>query len=1031
MTLSLGEQLSIGSMVYVAAKPIPFFWPMRAFIHHNPLHGLEQHSFYDAVKSAESLFHGKTYLDRKEYQRYWQQGKVCKASLRKEIQRVLADSIDGLDFDLEMNFVSLLTQSTQAKLNSQNGFDGNDVTARIHGELVSKDDFKEASYYQSFLENHLSNSKPIYQKIDKLSGSAIGEELDEWVIKSCLDFFDEGQSVWAMPSRNEGFFKAWYQIAIQNAWLSPRARQIKKLVQADESPEAVIAKMMRLLKVPEDDWMQYFTNELSQLHGWVGFIRWRESAKNYHWTREFPGKLIGYLAVRLTLSVVLIEANKAKIGFSDFNQLQSAIQNKSYEMYLRYSLYGKTAIPHLAPSIEQAIELKQTDKFKELAENHMQQHFNNLLDRCINILTEVVSQNGNNQSLVDFNDEQLSSLASTLQKVEHSEGEIWLKSMETFAIDGLLKDIQVERKAKAEKRPFVQSLFCIDTRSERIRRHLESVGDYETYGIAGFFGVPFSFMELGKGSENHLCPILLTPKNLVLEMSREQFINDGTFTTLEHALHDLKESVLTPFVTVEAIGLLFGFDMVGKTVAPRYYTRWRKHLHNEKPDTHILLDKMDRTQADSIVRAVQRTVIITAIEQEFGAEAESITDEIVRDLRECALGHQNDCSLIVSSFNKSRADIEAFISSLRDDYNITKRFARSQMERLGRIGFSLDEQVGFVSQALMSIGMTKQFSRFVLLVGHGSKSENNPYESALDCGACGGNHGLVNARVLAQMANKAQVRDRLNEKGLIIDDDVWFVPAMHNTTTDELNLYDLESLPSTHLIYLDRLQTGLKSASRLCAHERLQTLQDDKQDLSQTNAFIEIQRNAMDWSQVRPEWGLSGNAYFVIGVRDLTESMNLAGRSFLHSYDYKVDGKRRLLENILTGPLVVAQWINMEHYFSTVDNERLGSGSKIYHNVSGRFGVMSGNLSDLRTGLPAQTVLNQSHPYHEPLRLITVIEAPFDHVMKAINAVASVKRLVKNHWIRLIIVDPETQQIHTLQDDDWVVVADSDLKESA
>ena len=187
------------------------------------------------------------------------------------------------------------------------------------------------------------------------------------------------------------------------------------------------------------------------------------------------------------------------------------------------------------------------------------------------------------------------------------------------------------------------------------------------------------------------------------------------------------------------------------------------------------------------------------------------------------------------------------------------------------------------------------------------------------------------------------------------------------------------------------------------------------------NAFSDAQRNAVDWLQVRPEWGLSRNAYFVIGSRKLTSQSLLDGRAFLHSYDYRIDPKHRLLENILTGPLVVGQWIDMEHYFSTVDNQHYGSGSKVTHNVAGRFGVMTGNISDLRTGLPAQTVLKDGKPYHEPVRLMALIEAPFEHAKQALERVFSVKRLVKNGWIRLLIIDPETLTVHLFEDGDWQV----------
>jgi uncharacterized protein YbcC (UPF0753/DUF2309 family) len=416
-------------------------------------------------------------------------------------------------------------------------------------------------------------------------------------------------------------------------------------------------------------------------------------------------------------------------------------------------------------------------------------------------------------------------------------------------------------------------------------------------------------------------------------------------------------------------------------------------------------------------------VIIKAVEQEFGLEAEQITDDMVRELREAAMLKQQVSPALFGSTNLDQDQANTFIDRLRDVYRINPAFANLQLERLGRIGFSIDEQVTFVSQALQAIGMTEEFSRFILLVGHGSVSDNNPFESALDCGACGGNHGLVNARALAQMANNTTVRRRLQAQGIKIPDDAWFIPALHNTTTDELQLFDLNSLPSSHIVYIDRLRNGLTAASRLCTQERMPSLQiGTATERDPTAAYRMAQRNAMDWSQVRPEWGLSKNAYFIIGRRSLTEGLQLEGRAFLHSYDYRVDPKQRLLENILTGPLVVGQWINMEHYFSTVDNERFGSGSKVYHNVAGRFGVMTGNLSDLRTGLPSQTVLEKGRPYHQPIRLITVLEAPFEHARQAVDNVATVKHLVLNGWIRLLVIDSEAQEVCIYEEGEWTKI---------
>lgn len=158
---------------------------------------------------------------------------------------------------------------------------------------------------------------------------------------------------------------------------------------------------------------------------------------------------------------------------------------------------------------------------------------------------------------------------------------------------------------------------------------------------------------------------------------------------------------------------------------------------------------------------------------------------------------------------------------------------------------------------------------------------------------------------------------------------------------------------------------------------------------------------------MRPEWGLSGNAAFIAGRRALTRGIDLGGRAFLHSYDYREDPDGRLLEVIMTGPQIVGQWINMEHYFSAVDPEIYGSGSKIYHNIVGRLGIMSGPQSDLRTGLAWQTVMNGSRPYHEAMRMLTLIEAPRSRIDRIIRNQRHLQQLYDNEWLYLIAIDPE------------------------
>jgi len=1031
MSLPLGTKLKVRSMIYIAGEPIPYFWPMRSFIHHNPLHALEHLPFKEAVTKGEKLFHGRGYLPRTTYQGYLKQNKVDQDQLRDDIKTYLSGRDKVNEIDTERCLMDLLTKTTLPVVLDCKLATTSDIKAALNGQVPASDTPVDMDKIKANLKEALQGDRPVYEAVDALCGTEIGKELDELVIKSCLDFFDEGQSVWGMPERKQGFFKAWREVARRNAKMFLRGLDVNRILEANKTPEGIIARVMETLQIPEQDWVAYFTRELTRLHGWAGFIRWRASAKHYFWSERYPADLVDLVAVRMTFALALLNEGARKNVAATSGGISNRIENHTEETYLRYELHSGGILPALAQRVEQALAIGNSKRIKKTFDDYIvKKRAHEASQQSIRLCRLATEADCSLNILKGLSENDLAGLIDTFAGFEKQEGYTWLRALEAHAMSQLLNGVSLKPEPAREKRPFVQAMFCIDTRSERIRRHLESVGDYQTFGIAGFFGIPVSFMELGKGSQSHLCPVLLTPKNLVLEMSVSDNFDITAATAIKKAVHDLKESIFGPFVTVEAIGALFGFDMLGKTLMPQTYHHWRSQFKKEKAATHMLLDKLDREQADSIVRAVQRAVIVQAVHQEFSLETEQVSDIMVRELREAALGRKNDAPVFKQKLNLSDEQVQHFIKRLHDIYRINPASARLQLEQLARIGFSLDEQVNFVSQALRSIGMTKEFSRFILLFGHGSTSDNNPYESALDCGACGGNHGLVNARALAQMANKAEVRYRLRKQGIDIAEDAWFIPALHNTTTDELKLYDLDRIPSSHVVYIDRLRNGLLSASRLCAQERLPSLQIQPTPREPAAAYREIERNSVDWSQVRPEWGLSRNAYFIVGRRALTSELNLEGRSFLHSYDYQVDDKRRLLENILTGPLVVGQWINMEHYFSTVDNERFGSGSKVYHNVANRFGVMTGNLSDIRTGLPSQTVLDKGLPYHEPLRLITVIEAPFEHAKLAIEAVVAVKYFVYNSWIRLLIIDPEEHVVCSYENGEWIKRPLSSLQKS-
>ena len=480
------------------------------------------------------------------------------------------------------------------------------------------------------------------------------------------------------------------------------------------------------------------------------------------------------------------------------------------------------------------------------------------------------------------------------------------------------------------ERPQAQLVFCIDVRSEPMRRALEAQGAYATLGYAGFFGLPIAITPACAAPTRNQLPVLLSPSHVVPEravpgreaqadamLSRHAALGDA------QAMLDATKGGATGFATAEATGPLAAIAMLARTLAPRLTDRLRRAVVGE------------------------RGAVLTP--------------------------------------------------TACNDHDPA---------------FSLDQKVAYAKGMFALTGLTGATARLVALVGHGGCTTNNAFAASLDCGACGGHPGGPNARLMAGILNDADVRAGLSAQGIALPQDTWFIAAQHDTTQDIVSVFDRQFVPASHRADLEQLERALVRAGALAREERAKALGRGADDLL---------TGAAHWGEVRPEWGLSGNAAFIVALRTMTKDIDLGGSAFLHSYDWRQDEDASALTAIMTAPMIVGQWINNQYLFSTIDNQAYGAGDKTTQNVVGGFGVVQGSGGDLCTGLPRQSLFrDDGTPYHTPRRLCVIIAAPLQRVQDIVLAHDAVGKLVENGWINLVVIDPIKNKAHNWVRGDWV-----------
>ncbi|MEB3314663.1 MAG: DUF2309 domain-containing protein [Candidatus Melainabacteria bacterium] len=958
----------VQALISNASEIIAPYWSLKTFIAVNPLKGFEDQHFLDAAKQAKKYFSANCFLKKSKYLELYDRGEISLAALNEHFEKMLEDiELDIRVLDKEINLKKLLWEIFFSR------------------ELEFKNLANPSVY-------------PHSRRVE--SGDLLGD-VNNYMIKIFNHFFDEGISVWQMPNREKGFYAAWKALALYDSDLKLDKHLKEWFEQLPDCPERALIVLLDSLGIKREDWEEYLKASLAALPGWASFIKWRHLYAHIPEYKKYPASKLEYLAVRLCVEAIFL------FDYFRVNNIQLTCFEELERLLAKQVLTKKFKSPE---ELERERYLFTDEKLKTTLANLYYADFSLLTDKELTLIRAPLNLFLEKEAMI-----WLSAWEDSFQKpiIDGIYRNHWKSLMDGKSILSNSSSLFLNL---SKSKQLAQMVFCIDVRSEGIRRCIEADSRIETLGFAGFFGLPISYKEYDSAEFKDACPVLIKPKHFIDEqvhsscshkLEQHEYSN-SLLKTIFNVYKALKANIASAFIFAEASGPLYMLSMMIRTLTP---------------SLNALLSRIS------------------------AAIKPKISFEPMLDVKDT----------VINAASTPDEDLSS-----------------SEVKRMFT-GLAKKEQLLFSEMALRLMGLTQNFAPLVVFSGHGSTTENNPYASALDCGACAGNHGGVNAKALAKILNKQEIRSELAKRGINIPDSTLFIGAEHNTTTDDFEFYDYELKTSEQRKLLADLQESLLQAKKENNAIRQLSFLSSRESESNINQDVEIKsdngtvegtahkrassrlrrtndrsalrvhedheddenaeigvceqslRRSMDWSEVRPEWGLAGNTSFIIGPRHLSKGLDLSNRAFMHSYDWTQDFNGLLLETIMTAPMVVTQWINSQYYFSTVDNVNFGSGSKITHNIVGNFGVMQGNASDLYTGLALQSVMSADDElYHRPLRLRVFIFSPIERVKKIIFKNTILQNLFYNEWIRLVVLDPNTNELSSLISQDYWKILKSD-----
>jgi uncharacterized protein YbcC (UPF0753/DUF2309 family) len=1011
---------------------LPAQAPLRDFVHHNTLHGFQHLPFAQALGEAGRLVGATPWLDESHCRALFRQGRIntddLDAALRQlpgaDAGRVIAacttrqiargDVLQaallhssgnmtavGLRWQIEEHraFERLqadLDAGTKQRLLAAAAATGRDREADAAAdlwaaarELLGAREFAAAPpaamnrLFDVFADEPVRVAPPwekaaaplwrgmvarlghdwtLAALLAQLTGEDVRQALRPTLIRHLAAHLDQGLSAWRNPARQQGFFAAWRLSAGRDlSWglddLTGVQREIERL--PDDPMQAIIEELGRI-GPDESHWCGYLERLALELPGWSGMFLQRELRASQCQARpeaDAPVAMLDYLAVRLVLERLYAEQLVNRIWKLPLllSELDDYFLCHPAELWVRYTCSAGGLPEDLQDSVAPCMSAAGNDdawlSFAERltrwqVERDASASASGLVAWPLFRLAQQLGLCG--RELREIGAAGAGALLECLNAFDVDQrGHAWLLAYEHHYRQQIFAALTANHPracayAGHPSRPLsAQMVFCMDDREEGARRHLEEFNPaIETFGAAGFFGVPILWKGLDDAAPSALCPIVVRPQNALHEQ-----VAPGTERA--QATHQARR---------------------------RQRLAWREMLHQGSR------------------RGLLQSPALTTLAAPF-----ALLGLLLRLLAPARLA---------GLFGRVRRAFEQPLPGVLALTATPEESARQARADAPRIGFSEPEQVDRVYGFLRSIGLTAGFAPLVVIVGHGSDSPNNPHLAAYDCGACSGRHGGANARVFAGLANRPEVRAQLAARGMSIPASTWFIGAEHNTCDESVDWYDVAAIPPGHTQAFADLRRDTGEALRLYAVERCRRFASAPRAPSPAKGLRHLANRRYDIAQPRPELGHATIAAAFIGRRTMSRGVFFDRRTFLISYDPAQDADGRILEATLLTAAPVGAGISLEYYFSTVDNEGFGCGTKVMHNISGLLGVMEGAHSDLRTGLPQQMI-----EIHEAMRLLVVVEQTTEMLGRLYARQPALQELIGNGWIVLAAKHPASAEI--------------------